>query len=299
MKRMAKRNQSYRPLVPARRFGLGRTRAWRSDDHLLIVEANSFHEYYTRLYWADIQSILLYSLLRRTVLLDVLEVACVLAAMWPSLALWKAPWSVIPAALFAGFYVTWRFLRPNWACQMATRTNSKRFAIPGTLVECRRVLNELKQFAATAQSLSSEQTTTSDTAVTASQILLRSSRPREPMLALHVIAFVLGLFSPFHIAIFVFYCISLAVAYFVGRDFEFPLAVRSAAVLSQMLAATQIAFWILANTRLSFVERLPLEYWQFVLPRLLVSLYGVAAVYWVSIEQRKPQRQASTVLGLS
>lgn len=304
---MPKRIQNYRPLFPSSWFGLGRTRAWRADDHLLIVETRSLREHYTRFYWADIQSILLYGLNGSTSVLTALEVVCVLAAMAPFLALWKLPWAFVPAVLFVGFYAFWRLARPHRACQVATRTNNKRFAIPGTLVACRRVVDELRQSAQTAQNMLSEQTMANNAVVTSSSTLRqRSFLPlrqgslrKEPILAIHVIAFVLGLLGSLNIALFVLYCVFLTLAYFFEQDFEFPLTVRSAAVMSQMLAGMQLAFWILARTRLSYEMKVPFEHWQFGLPRILISLYGIAAVYWVAMQRTRPQRKVSTVLGLS
>jgi hypothetical protein len=296
---MAQPNQTYRALFPKPWFGLGRIRAWRADDHLLIVESRSFTEYYTRLYWADITMILLYGLGGHSGMLTVFEIGCALAAVVP-LIVWRMPWAFVPAALFAVFYPIWRFTRPSWACQVATRINSKRFAIPGTLVACRRLLNDLKNHAASAQGMASEQTTEPVEGLLPPSPM-RDSRlwRKEPIFAVHVIAFVLGLLSPFNVFFFVLYSILLAVAYFLQQDFEFPLAVRSAAVMSQILVALQVAFWVFANTRHLFVTRFQLDHWQFALPRILMSLYGIAAIYLASMERAKPQRKAPTVLGLS
>lgn len=292
-------NQTYRALFPKPWFGLGAIRAWSADDHLLIVESRALTEHYTRLYWADIQTIVLYALGGRTAMLTILEVVCVLAAIVP-LVLWRLPWSFVPAVLFAVFYASWRFTRPSWACQVATRINSKRFAVPGTLVACRRVLNELKNRAASAQGMASEEMTAPpDGVVTTSQMGHGRTGRKEPIFTVHVIAFVLGLLSSFHGLFFVLYCIMLTVAYFVQRDFEFPPVVRSAAVMNQILAALQIGYWIFANALHFFATSFPFGHWQFGLPRVLASLYGIAAIYWASVERAKPQQKPSTVLGLS
>lgn len=296
---MPQPNRIYRPLYSKPWFGTGRVRAWSSDDHLLIVENRSFTEHYTRLYWADIQTVLLYGLASRAVLLTILEVACALAAVIP-LVMWRIPWIFVPAVLFAACYATWRFSRPRWACQVTSKINSKRFAIPGTLVACRRVLNGLKNFAASAQGMGSEDTIMAlPNGLPVTQMPSSRAGRREPKLTVHVIAFVLGLLSSFNGVFFVFYCIALTIAYFMQRDFEFPIAVRSAAVMSQIFAVLQVAFWAFASTRFSFLTRFPFDHWQFGLPRVLMSLYGIVAVYWVSMERAKPRQKTSTVLGLS
>jgi hypothetical protein len=299
MSTVARHNQIYRALFPKPRFGLGGIRAWRADDHLLIVESRALTEYYTRLYWADVQTILLYGLGGHSGVLTAFEIICVLAAIVP-LIVWRLPWTFAPAVLFAVFYATWRLTRPSWGCQIITKTNAKRFRIPGTLVAGRQVLNELKNHAASAQGMASEQMTTPrDGVVTTSQLRQGRALRKEPIFAVHVIAFVLGLLSSFHGLFFALYCIMLTVAYFVQQDFEFPPVVRSAAVMNQILAALQLGYWIFATALHLFVTRLPHGHWQFGLSRILASLYGIAAIYWGSVERAKPQRKSSTVLGLN
>lgn len=288
--------QTYRPLLPRRWFAIGRRQAWRANDHLLIIEQRWLSEFYTRFYWADIETLALYALPRDTSAFVILEIACVLTAVVP-LALWKMPWAFAPAVLFALFYAAWRFTRPVRACRIATRASSKRFPIPGTAVACRRVLDELKQCAAAAQNASPEMTIASGEMVTGEP--LNSTRPKQPILAAHVIAFVLGVFSPFHVLLFVFYCIALAAAYFFEQDFEFPFPVRSAAVMGRLLAALQIAFWIFAIARLSYVARFPFDHWQFGASRVLICLYGIAAVCWPFMQGPRPERKTARVLGLS
>lgn len=294
---MAERNQIYRRFSKNSWFDLGRTRVWQAADHLLLVENRFFSEYYTRLYWTDMQAILLYSLGTRSPILLGLEGVCV-AALLAALLLWRLPWVFLPALLFVLAYALWRFARPHWACQIATRISTRQFALPGTLIACRRVVDGIKQNATSAQGMLPEASSEQPTAVRR-----LGSIPRQPVLAIHVIAFVLGILSPWSVFLFALYCATLIAAYFLQQDFRFPFAVRSAAAMSQILAVLQIAFWGFAISRESamrpFMLPFAFEHWQFALPRIAFSLYGIAAVYWGSMQISKPQQKSSTVLGLS
>ena len=303
---MAGQQSMYRPLLKNFWFGSGRTRVWQAADHLLFVEKRFFSEHYTRFYLMDIQAIVLYQLRTSGAVLLAIEGLCV-AVLLGSLLSWRIPWVFVVALLFVLFYVVWRWSRPSWACEIATRTNRKQFALPGSLVACREVVNQVKQRAILAQGPLPE-TTTTEQMTPAAPIpppagRNRQPNPKQPVLAVHVIAFVLGVLSAWSAVVFAIYCGMLLVAYLLQRDFRFPFAVRSAAVMSQILAVLQIAFWGFAIARpvalAPFTPAYTSEHWQFALPRIIFSIYGIAAVYWGSLQQGKPQQKTSSVLGLS
>jgi hypothetical protein len=290
-------NQVYQPLAPRRWFRPGRIRAWRAADHLLLVEDRFFTEHYTRLFWAEIQTVLLYQLHSPSSFLRASEIICLCAVLAP-LLLWKSGWPDFAAVAFLPCYALWRFRRPHWACEFATRLNVKRFAIPGALSSCRRLLDEIKISITQIQGALPDAPDPAAPA-TPPPVYRSIALPRQPVLAVHVIAFVLGLLSPFSRIAFVLYCIALIVAWFFQRDLAFPFAVRSASVMSQIFAALQIVVWTLSNSGISGLRPVPFNHWQFGLPRVLFSLYGIAAVFQRSLELVKPSQQRSAVLGLS
>ena len=292
------RNPRYRPISKNRWFDLGRTRVWQAADHLLCVQSRFFTEQYTRLYWMDMQTISLFQLHPPSALMTVFEALCA-GALLASLLLWRGPLALIAAVVFAAAYALWRITRPQWACQINTRNSSRQFPLAGHLNACRRAVDEFEQQALNAQGPAPE----SQADATVPRALSGQKNRRQPSMTVHVLAFVMGVASAWSAVIFGFYCALLVAAYFVQQDFRFPFAVRSAAVMSQILAAVQVAFWFFALARpplmRPFTEVYTFEHWQFALPRILFSLYGMAAVFWGSQEQPKRERNSSTVLGLS
>lgn len=299
---MATQDRMYRPLSGRLWVGLGNMRAWRSADHLLLVENRFFSEHYTRLFWADIQTILLYELHTRSSVLLALELACLLSVLGP-VFFWQTGWPSLAAFAFLLFYAVWRFGRPQWACQVATRTNTRQFALPGTLSSCRRVVEELKESVRLAQGTVLEtlpaQAALNDPMPQAATYPDKQLR-KQPVLAVHVIAFVLGILSPFSVFIFVVYCPALITAWFLQQDLKFPFAVRSAAVMSQIFAVLRIAIWLLMVSRARFYfAPVVFNHWRFGLPQIVFSLYGIAAIYLHSVKLTQPQQKSATVLGLS
>lgn len=290
---MAKPSATYQPLYGRRRFHLGNVRAWRSRDHLLVVETYFFTERYTRLFWAEMEGIVLYGLQTRSPVLLALELACLGSVLAPVFFRQTGSPS-LAAFVFLLFYGLWRFGRPQWACEVATRTNARQFALPGTLTSCRRVVEEMQNSATQAQGELPE------TPMAQGAVTYRSKPlPKQPVLAVHVVAFVLGILSPFSVLLFVVYCPALIAAWFLQQNFKFPFAIRSAAVMSQILAILHVVFWVLGNAYPSGIRRFPFNHWQFGLPQVLFSLYGIMAVYWLSMELAKPRQKSATVLGLS
>ncbi|HEX3682940.1 MAG TPA: hypothetical protein VHU83_10400 [Bryobacteraceae bacterium] len=299
---MAQQNARYQPLSGKRGIHLGNVRAWRARDHLLLVENRFFTEHYTRLFWADIEAIVLYELQTRSSVLLSLELACLLSVLAP-VFFWRAGWPSLAAFVFLLSYAIWRIGRPQWACEVDTRTNSKQFALPGTLIACRRLVEEIKNTVALAQGQLTE-TPQAQAALMDPMPQAVSYRPetlsKQPFLAMHVIAFVLGILSPFSVVVFVLYCPALIGAWFLQQDFRFPMAVRSAAAMSQIFAILRIAIWLLVVSRVRFYfAPVVFNHWRFGLPQIVFSLYGIAAVYWRSMELAKPQQKSATVLGLS
>ena len=297
---MAKPNRTYQRLANKRWTRLGSVRAWRTADHLLLVENGFFSEGYTRLFWADIQTILLYRLPSRSVVLRALEFVCV-SSLMISMVSWNLRPLFVLGSVFLVFYAAWRFRQPQWACQVSTRINLKKFVIPGTLSSCRRVVDEMKRHVSEVQGTLSgmpwEEAVVKDSEAEGIRCQGRP-RPKQPVLVVHVIAFVLGLLTPFGTFLLVIYGMALIAAWFFQRDFRFPFAVRSAAVMSQMLAALQLLYWVLVKSNMPGMTPFSFSGWQFGLPRVLFSLYGIVAVYWGSMEQAKPQQKSATVLGL-
>lgn len=305
---MPKQQPIYQRLIQARWLPAGSVRPWRATDHLLLVENRFFTEHYTRLFWNDMQAVLLYRLRASNAVLLALEILCALVVL--SLAfprgLGSPPaerWLMAFALLFVLLYAAWRLPRPLWACQVSTRTNVKQFPLPGNAAACRRVLDEIKNSITQIQGSLPE--TPPDSAASLPSLALASqpahSVPKQPVLAIHVIAFVLGIVSPFSPALFVLYCLVLIPAWLLQRDFRFPFAVRSAAVMSQIFAPLRIALWILVSSRVRpSLAPLAFDDFRFGLPTVLFSIYGIAAVYWVSIQLTRPrQKTGATVLGLS
>jgi len=292
---MVQREQIYRPLFGTRWRPASGVRAWQSADHLLIVEGRFFSEQYTRLFWADIQSAVLYQLHSRSSFLLGAEAVCLLAVLGP-LAFRNYGWPLIAGVVFLLWYGSWRFTRRHWGCQVATRTSTRQFALTGNLASSRRILEQLRDRVSLAQGAPAEPT---ETPMQQTAAFSGRQFPRQPVTAVHVTAFVLGILSPFSVFIFVAYCIALTAAWFLQQDFRFPLAVRSAAVMSQIYAALRVAIWILVHISIRF-NFMPFffNYWQFGMPQVLFSLYGITAVYGRSIAAAKRQQNSATVLGL-
>lgn len=294
---MAKRN-IYRPLFQNRRLAAGRVTAWESSDHLLVVENRFLSEQYTRLFWADIQTATLYELHSRSLFLLGAELICIVAAVAPVLT-WSRGWPLLAGLLTPLLYLLWRFTRRHWGCQITTRTSMRQFALPGGIAACRSMLDKLKDRVTAAQGAVAELSKTEVETQMQHGAANRSGRiRRQPIAAVHVLAFVLGVFSPFSVVVFVLYCLALIAALFLQQDFRFPLSVRSAAVMSQMYASLRVAIWILVNSHIR-QDFAPVIFndWRFGMPQVLFSLYGLAAIFWRP-EIAKPPQGSASVLGL-
>jgi len=236
-----------------------RVAVWTAADHLLFIRNRFFDEQYTRLYWADIQAILLYPLRPPGILLLVAEILCVVLIVGTA-PLANHLWGAAFAVVFAVWYGFWRLIQPAWACEISTKTSSVRFPLSPSLHQSRHVLNHLR----------SHTTTESQT------------EPRPPgsgRVALHIAAFAMGAISPVGTALSILYYLLLGLAFFFQQRFDFPFFVRSAAVMSQIFAILQLALWILSRQLLPGLFS-QFNHWEFQVGRAVISLYGL----WASIK---------------
>ncbi len=290
--KMSRRASSYRSLR-GQRFTFSRN-TWLAADHLLLIKSRLFREYYARIYWTDIQAVLLYSLHRPRGFMFGFELLCVLAAAISAPFVNLVSGSVF-GALFVAYYTCWRLTRPNWACQVSTKISTNRFPLAATLASSRRIVEQIKTQALSAQE--SEPLTTHGVFIGQGN----ESERKPSKFIVHILTFTLGLFTPLHTAVLAIYVVPLVALYFFERDFHFPFAIRSATVMSQILAALQILGWLaslkypllIANSHLFRPD------WEFNGLRILFNLFGLAAIYQQSVDRSKYQPQSSTVLGLS
>jgi hypothetical protein len=296
---MAKKTALYRPLAGSG-FQSGGRRLWQAVDHLLLIKVRVFRETYARVYWTDIQAALLYPLARPRGPMLVFEAFCLLAVAVSAPLTGVLRGSVL-AALFLVSYASWRLTRPNWACQVSTRISTQRFPLANAFAASRRIFEDIK-----ARAISAQSSAPGETIVHAHARFSAGQHTQEPArakVAVYALAFALGLFAPLNEVILVIYYVALAALLFLRRDFEFPFAITAAAVMSQILGALQLVYW-LASLRypLAFVAGYQYQLrisWEFHILRVLFSLFGIAAIYQRSVEYSRYQPKGSTVLGLS
>ncbi len=286
----------YRPMRARTWFVFHRTRTWLAADHLLIISDRFFRENYSRIYWTDMQTILLYSLQRPRGPMLAFEILCV-GAVQVSGSIMNILWGSVFAALFVFAYASWRLMQPNWGCQTSTKLSTHRFSLGATLNRSRRIVEDLKTCARSVQGSVKD-------VDSPGQIFVGDrdgAERRKPTLAVHVIAFVLGLLAPLSRLFLAIYYGALIAVFFFQRDFQSPLAVRSATVMSHLLALLQIAwwvFWLRYRTALSGLFNFS-PVWEFHILRLLFSVFGLAAVYQEWSQNSRYQPKSSSVLGLS
>ena len=241
----------YKPLSRSRLLRLGQKRAWLTDDHLLVISPGFLNERYTRLYWGDIQAILLYALEQPNRWFLAGESVCALAPV--AAAVWwtwqehafRFPTLLIVAVLFEVIYGWWRVTRFRWACVITTKTSGARLPLSVSLSSAQKAAAELTNRVHAVQG-------TLDRTRDVPSELITSQRPpfpsKKPTLVLHAVVFALGAlqlvsrgswqnpsYTVFRSALGVLYFSGLVCLYFFQRDFEFPFAVRSAAVMSQIM----------------------------------------------------------------
>jgi hypothetical protein len=297
-------------------------RGWLGEDHLLLTTTRFFEERYTRLYWGDIQAVLLYELERPSGVLLAFEWICLLAPLIAAGFLWYAwhaprAWVVfIPAVVLTGWYALWRMTRLNWACYIPTKTSGARLPVATTLGNAHQAAETIKARVAAVQG--ALDLSTEVTALHISPGLAQGGRntaSKRPVVVLHGIVFGAGLIlAPLQLvpnptiaaftSLFSFtYYFGLIGAYFVQQDFEFPFAARSAAVISQALTVVAGIAGLLAISMpgLRDVARLSDHNatMAFVAVQALFSLYGIVGLYSQSVKRPDAQQVKITTLGLS
>lgn len=285
----------YRPVCKRSWFAFSRNRTWLAADHLLVISDRLFRENYSRIYWSDMHAILLYSLRRPRRFMLAFEILCMVAVQ-VSASILNILWGSLFATLFILAYASWRLIQPNWACQISTRLSSYRFPLRATHNASTRIIEDLKTRVQSVQGSVSELESLHEIYVGDPYGAAR----RSPTLAVHVIAFVLGILTPLSGVLLALYYGALVALFFFQRDFEFPLAVRSATLMSHLLALCQIVwfFWVRFDVAASGDFHFPLV-WEFHILRLLFSVFGIAAVYQESLQSSRYQPKSSSVLGLS
>lgn len=300
---------------------LGRS-AWLGSDHLLVVNARFFGEQHMRLYRSDIESMVLYSLQRNQGALLILECVCALVPLGVCAYMWwlrhgyaslaTSAWRVlIPGVVFLAAYAAWRLAQPNWACLLSTRTSKAGLILGRMSTQGKRKFAELVAWVSQAQPPINGVTNLVSTNTTAPEPKPHKSYTQ----AVHAAAFACGAFgwillaigSPLLLglailALMTYYAL-LAAAYFSQSAFEFPFAVKSAAVMSQI--STILCVLVFLNGAqwmgpLQFYTQL----WGPALAQLAgisavsFSIYGIVAMTLATTEQPSPRMARRSVLGL-
>lgn len=274
-------------------FPFGRNRLWTAADHLLLIRDLPLRENYSRIYWSDIEAILLYSLPHPSGFMLAAEILCAFA--FPAIAPFiDVFWGSMGAAVFLAIYASWRAMQPNWGCQVTTRLSTLNFPLRSTLNSSRAVVEILKARAGAAQNSGADFEIQSTVFIGDRNWAQRNS----PRLAVHAVTFSLGLFAGLNKIVLVLYFAALLGLYFSGRRLKYPLSVRSAVLMSQILAALEIAWWFRHPVGIISYALLRPD-WIFSISRVLFSLLGIAAVYQRSMEASRYQLKSSNVLGLS
>ncbi len=305
-----------------RRLGGRRWLRWQSDDgwlapdHLLFVRTRFFSEQYTRLYWNDIQALLLYRFAQNTGLILAMEVLVVLAAV--AVAMVQSRFAVTVAALsYVVLYAAWRLTRRNWGVQVLTRTVAVRIPLTMRHNAARRLADELRQEIESAQgppSPSQEARVESNAEAViepaaAPRVVLIADTRRSPILVLHGIVFALGLTSwlfasrgllsdPYWKAIgvllFVVFLGGLLAMFFLQQAPEFPFAVRSATVMNASLQASMLIAALALNSA-NITATVSVLSPPIALLQMLACLFGLMGIYKNSLDRsNKPLAPAGT-----
>ena len=103
-----------------------------------------FSEQYTRLYWNDIQALLLYPFAHNKGLMLGAEVACILAAVTEALVQNRFE-TIALAFCYVVLYAAWRLTRRNYGVEVLTRTATVRIPLAIFYRSARRLVNQLQQ----------------------------------------------------------------------------------------------------------------------------------------------------------
>ncbi|HEX4809949.1 MAG TPA: hypothetical protein VH325_13510 [Bryobacteraceae bacterium] len=296
---------------------LGRS-AWLGGDHLLVVNARFFSERHMRLYRGDIETMVLYSLQRNQGALLVLECLCALTplgvcayAWWLRQVYIATAWRVlIPGIAFALTYAIWRFVQPNWACLLSTKTSRAGLVLGRTARRAKRNFTELVAWVSQVQGrLTGVESLAMGGAVDHDP---KATKPYTQ--AVHAAAFacgasgwiLLGIGSPPVLGLAIFALMTyyglLGAAYFAQSASEFPFAVKSAAVMSQISAI--ICLLVL----LSGASSNPMRFYFLMrgatlgqlagISAVSFSIYGIVAMTLAATELPRPGTARRSVLGL-
>ena len=294
---MTRRPRLYQPLPGPRAWLFTRSRIWCATDHLLLINDQLLQETYVRVYWTDVEAILLYSLSRPAGFLLALEWFCLIAVL-VSAPLVNLLSGTIFALVFAASYAIWRLTRAYFACQITTRLSTHRFPLRPTLTSSRKIINHLKSRVESAQASFVENSLDGTLVLPQHK---PPSRRRSPLI-IPAIVFALGLFAPLSGIVLAVYILALLTLFLFQRRFDFPFSVRSAAVLSDILVVLQLVWWIdlLRGHSLAVAPAAHLRPdWVFHILRTIFSLFGIAAIYERSLGQSRNGSNRPTVLGLS
>ncbi|MBV8895326.1 MAG: hypothetical protein JO051_02360 [Acidobacteriaceae bacterium] len=287
---MASHTRAYRPLAT------GDKRTWLADDHLLHIKTGIFGETYSRLYWADIGAAIFYRIEPPGTPLLIAEIFSLAVAALGSVLV-SPLWGALTGALFAAVYAVWRFTRPHWAVQLFSKVSTARFPLSWSRQRSELLLDKLKARILSAQNSLGDALERPLLSLTRQDDQARTKRPR---LILYGLLFAFGVVSGSTKATVALYCLLFLMIFFVPRDFDFPLSIRSAIVLNQLFALVRILAWC-ASFRYRFLFALG---WQMQfsnelkLASAIFSLFGLLAVV---VRSREPQRDlimGSTLLGL-
>jgi hypothetical protein len=308
--------QSANPIY--RRLGGRRWLRWQSDDgwlasdHLLFVRTRLFSEQYTRLYWNDIQALLLYRLIQNTGLMLVAEIACIFASVIAAFVQRRFESSAL-AFFHVVLYAAWRLTRRNYGVLVVTRTASVRIPLAVLHSSARRMVDELQQ---QVESVQGHLTPAANAPLTDAEsaglepepaqvliVISPVSGKRRPTLVVHGIVFALGLttwlFAPGSLladaywtvigsALTVLFEAGLVAAWFVQQDVEFPFSVRSAAVMNLALQTSLLGALLSLGAGLNFAhvaEAMLVITTPITLLRLLACLYGLVGIYKNSLDE--------------
>ena len=298
---------AYRKLASAWSTGFASIQTWLADDHLLLVSIKFFNEEYTRLYWADIQMLMLYQLERSSPFMLVFEWLCIVAPLVGFLSFgsqFRGPgaWSAaISALVFALAYASWRFTRPAWACRITTKTNEARIPIGRTLIRARAIFADLQSRVALAQPGAQTESAMELLSGIADN---RSVVRKPPFLVLHGLTFGIGLVAAVCVAIqtptfrvlggiFAFFLyLGLVAVYFVQQDLEFPFAVKTAAIMSQIAAFASLAgtlvLFLFFPALASFYLKAPMRVIVGSVSLMLRCFFGIVAIFALTATRQEP-----------
>jgi hypothetical protein len=302
-----------------RRLGGRRWLRWQSDDgwlapdHLLFVRTRFFSEQYTRLYWNDVQALLLYRFAHNTGLMFGAELIVVSAAA--AVAAVQNRFEITAVAFcYVAAYAAWRLTRRNHGVQVLTRTATARIPLAIFHRSARRMVNQLQQqvegaqgnLAAAPQVSVREEGYEGEGVIelaAVEPVVVRVTPADEnrarPILALHGIVFALGLTSwlftrgsvlsdpnwtPVGWLLTIVFFGGLAAMFFVQQDPEFPFAVRSAAVMILLLYAAVVGT-ILALNPASVTAKMEALSPSVTLLQLLACLFGLIGIYKNSLDE--------------